>query len=181
MKLTSRTLTNALAATAVAASAFAFTPVYAAGDGDSSTTLPQCRKGKVWDKSKKKCVVVKSNLLDDNNLYEAARDLAFTGRYDEAIVTLSYASNKSDPRVLNYLGYSHRKAGRIDVGMGYYKEALRIDPDYTLVRSYMGEAFLQKGDLASAREQLVEIEKRCGTGCAEYAELKKQIDAYKVN
>ena len=30
----------------------------------------------------------------------------------------------------------------------------------------------------AAKEQLTEIEKRCGKGCEEYAELAKQIDAF---
>ena len=75
---------------------------------------------------------------------------------------LFFAADKTDPRILNYLGYSHRKSGRVLVGLGYYREALLNDPDYTLVREYMGEAHLQLGDVAAAREQLGEIEKRCG-------------------
>ena len=90
---------------------------------------------------------------------------------------LSLAADKTDPRILNYLGYSHRKSGRVLVGLGYYQEALRNDPDYTLVREYLGEAHLQLGDVAAARDQLGEIEKRCGTGCEEYVELAAQIDA----
>ena len=117
-------------------------------------------------------------MLDDDSLYEAGHDLAMAGRYGEAIKVLSLAANKNDPRILNYLGYSHRKAGRILVGLGYYQEALRQDPNYTLVREYLGEAHLQRGDVAAAREQLNEIEKRCGKGCEEYAELAAQIDAY---
>ncbi len=175
MNFNTRALTSTVLATAFAASMFTIQPVYAAGDSDQ-TTMPTCPKGKVWDKQKDKCVVIKkSSQLDDENIYKAGRDLAFLERYDEAIVILSYAQNKNDPRVLNYLGYSHRKAGRVDVGLGYYKEALRIDPDYTLVREYMGEAFLQKNDVANARGQLAEIEKRCGRQCSEYTELALMI------
>ena len=97
-----------------------------------------------------------------------AHALAMAGRYDEAISVLTLAANKQDPRILNYLGYSHRHSGRITVGLGYYEEALRINPDYTLVREYLGEAHLQIGDLAGAREQLSEIEKRTGKGSREY-------------
>ncbi len=151
--------------------------------GDSTTVVtPKCKKGKIWSKKRKKCVKIKkSSLLDDENIYQTGKDLAIRGRFSDAIQVLSYAYNKSDPRVLNYLGYAHRKAGRIDVGLGYYKEALRIDPDYILVREYMGEAFLQKGDLVSAKIQLKEIETRCGLDCAEYAELAKQIANHKLN
>ena len=92
--------------------------------------------------------------------------LAMAGRYDEAIAVLSLAANKQDPRILNYLGYSHRHSGRVTVGLGYYEEALRIDPNYTLVREYLGEAHLQIGDLAGAQQQLMEIEKRDRQGFA---------------
>ena len=153
-------------------------PAQSAGSGGGSETTTECKQGEVWDQEKKKCVVPGQGKLDDDSIYEAGRDLAMHGRYGEAITVLSFAADKSDPRILNYLGYSHRKAGRVLVGLGYYQEALRANPDYTLVREYMGEAHLQLGDVASAREQLSEIEKRCGTGCAEYVELSEQIDAY---
>ena len=141
--------------------------------------MPSCAKGKVYDKKSKKCVVQKSGATDDDSLYATGRKLAEKGDYEEAIKVLSLAQNKNDKRILNYLGYSHRKAGRILVGLGYYQEALRIDPNYTLVREYLGEAHLQRGDLASAKEQLSEIEKRCGTSCEEYKELAEQIESYK--
>lgn len=154
-------------------------PSFAAGDGGgSSDTVNQCKQGEVWDKEKQKCVVPGQGMIDDESIYEAGRDLAMAGRYGEAITVLSLAANKSDPRILNYLGYSHRKQGRVLVGLGYYQEALRANPDYTLVREYLGEAYLQLGDVDAARGQLAEIEKRCGTGCAEHAELERQIEAF---
>jgi tetratricopeptide (TPR) repeat protein len=153
-------------------------PAFSAGDGGGGDSGTTCANGKVWDKKTKKCVPQQSGLMDDDSLYEAGRDLALAGRYGEAIKVLSLAEDKTDPRILNYLGYSHRKSGRVLVGLGYYEEALRNNPDYTLVREYMGEAHLQLGDVAAARVQLTEIEKRCGKGCSEYAELAAQIDAY---
>jgi tetratricopeptide (TPR) repeat protein len=152
-------------------------PAYSAGDGGdgSSNTTEKCTGGKVWDQKQKKCVVPKFGQIDDDSIYEAGRELAMAGRYGEAIEVLGLAANKQDPRILNYLGYSHRKAGRITVGLGYYQEALRIDPNYTLVREYLGEAYLQLGDVDAAKNQLGEIEKRCGKGCREYTLLADQI------
>jgi tetratricopeptide (TPR) repeat protein len=147
---------------------------FSAGGGGGSDTTEKCSDGKVWDKKQQKCVS-KQSKLDDDSIYEAGRDLAMAGRYGEAIEVLAMAANKQDPRILNYLGYSHRKAGRITVGLGYYQEALRIDPNYTLVREYLGEAYLTLGDVAAAKNQLSEIEKRCGTGCREYTLLADQI------
>ncbi|MCV3242985.1 tetratricopeptide repeat protein [Mesorhizobium sp. ZC-5] len=150
-------------------------PAFSAGGG--AAPAPSCAKGKVYDTKSKKCVP-KTSAVDDDSIYETGRSLAMEGRYGEAIEVLSLAKDKTDPRILNYLGYSHRKQGRVLVGLGYYQEALRNNPEYTLVREYMGEAHLQLGDVASAKEQLSEIEKRCGKGCSEYTELAGQIDAY---
>lgn len=149
---------------------------FAAGDGGSGSQ--DCGAGKVYDKKSKKCVVQKSGAVDDDSLYEAGRMLALNGKYEEAIKVLSLAQNKSDPRILNYLGYSHRKAGRVLVGLGYYQEALRINPDSALVREYLGEAHLMMGNVTAAKAQLAEIAKRKGTGCEEYAALSAQIEAY---
>jgi hypothetical protein len=52
-----------------------------------------------------------------------------------------------------------------------------LDPSYTLVREYLGEAYLIKGDVDSAKQQLTEIEKRCGTTCEPYEELADAIQA----
>ena len=89
----------------------------------------------------------------------------------------SFRQGHEDPRILNETGFVTRKLGNVDGALPYYRKALSIDPNYTLAREYMGEAFVTKGDLASAREQLREIEKRCGTRCLEYAKLAKAISA----
>ncbi|MCR5855660.1 tetratricopeptide repeat protein [Mesorhizobium sp. J428] len=155
-------------------------PAFAAG-GDSgsggSDQTPTCKSGEVYDKTEKKCVPAKQGAVDDDSLFETGRALAYAGKYGEAIQMLGLVSDKNDPRVLNMLGFSHRKSGRIDVGLGYYQEALTINPDFTLAREYLGEAYLTLGDIAAAKNQLSEIEKRCGKGCAEYAALEKQIAA----
>ncbi len=150
-------------------------PAFAAGGGTEQT--PTCKAGEVYSQKEKKCVPANQGAIDDNDLFQTGRALAYAGRYGEAIQMLGLVSDKNDPRVLNMLGFSHRKSGRIEVGLGYYQEALTINPDFTLAREYLGEAYLTLGDVASAKNQLSEIEKRCGKGCGEYAALEKQIAA----
>ena len=154
----------------------AASPVLAAG-GSSET--PTCKAGEVYDTSQKKCVK-KSSSLDTDTLFENGRALAYAGRYDEAISVLKLAEDRGDPRIFNMLGYSNRKQGKLLVALGYYEEALRIDPDHVLTREYLGEAHLQMGDVASAKQELGEIEKRAGRDSAEYAELSKHIAAYQA-
>jgi tetratricopeptide (TPR) repeat protein len=163
------------AASALVALPLLSIPVLAADTGGSTT--PTCAKGEVYDSGKQKCVSNQSR-LDDHDIYENGRALALAGRYDEAISILVTASDKTDPGILTYLGYAHRKSGRIGVGLGYYQEALINDPNATLTREYMGEAYLQLGDLAGARLQLAEIGRRAGTASREYAMLSEQIDHF---
>ena len=152
------------------------TPVYAAGGG-SDDSSNSCRSGKVWDKKKKKCVNQSSG-VDQDSLFEAGKRHADAGRYQRAIDVLMLAS-ADDKRVLNYLGYSYRKMGQVDRGLAYYRQAVAMDPGYTLVREYMGEALLQKGDLTGALEQLAEIRRLCESRtCSEYNQLSGEIAAY---
>jgi tetratricopeptide (TPR) repeat protein len=114
-------------------------------------------------------------MLDIDSIYETGRDLAKMGRYEEAITLLTPASASGDKRVFNYLGYSWRKSGDIEKGLVFYGKALAIDPDYVLVREYLGEALIQKGDIAGAKAQLQEIAARCGQTCEPYVDLSAEL------
>jgi len=169
------TLRLTLSAALVALSMPIAGAAFAAG-GDSTET-PKCKAGEVYDKNEKKCVPAKQGAVDDDSLFETGRALAYAGRYGEAIEMLGLVADKNEPRVLNMLGFSHRKSGRLEVGLGYYQEALALNPDFVLAREYLGEAYLTLGDMRAAKGQLSEIGQRCGTGCAEYVALKKQVVA----
>ena len=173
--------TAALAATAIA---LAGAPAFAAGESDNTSTSskPKCKKTEVYDKRSKKCVIPKKGEIDNDSLYEAGRELAYAGDYDQAIDVLSLASDRNDKRILNFLGFANRKAGRLEVGIGYYKQALAIDPNYTLVREYYGEALLMKNDLEGAKAELTKIEELCGSrDCEEYLDLAEEIAEYEKN
>ena len=149
-------------------------PALAADTGGSDAT-PTCPRGHAYDNGSKKCVRIKTRAMSDDSLYEQGRQLAKAGHYKDAIATLSLVKRQDDARVLNYLGYSHRKLGDIEKGLAYYRQALAIDPENTLVREYLGEAFVTTGKLELAKEQLREIEKRCGTTCEPYKDLAAEI------
>ena len=183
-----------LALAAAFATTIPFSFAFAAGDAPAASdpapaaevltpkqekARKECKAaGHVWDKVNKKCKDPQAGSIDQDTLYEAGREYAMEGRYNDAINVLNYAPNPQDKRVLNYLGYSYRKAGHVDVGLTYYKQALDIDPNYTLVREYLGEALIQMGDISGAKGQLLEIKNRCKGACPEYAELAKDLAAY---
>jgi Flp pilus assembly protein TadD len=165
---------------AIAAAFFSLSATALAAGGDSGSTEPspasqKCKKGEVYSKAKKKCVKAESGVLPDEELYQQGRALAREGQYDWAIQVLAVVQNQNDPRVLNYTGYSHRKAGRLDIGITYYRRALSIDPGFNLAREYLGEGYIAAGRIDLARRELAAIEQSCGTGCEEYRELAAAI------
>lgn len=149
-----------------------------AGAMGSSSDAPKvdCRKKK--NKAKKECKGQQSGQLNDDQIYQAGYWLAQSGKYNEALAQFQKAKNQDDPRILNYIGYTTRKLGRVAEAMTYYQKALKINPDYTVARAYLGEAFLEQGDVKLAKEQLAEIEKRCGNACIEFTTLSGQIKSF---
>jgi tetratricopeptide (TPR) repeat protein len=159
---------------------------WSAGSEDDDTAPPpktqtttKCKDGKVWDSKKKECVDPKKSSLNDDQIFQAAREFAYAGQYQNAINVLHLAKNQDDPRILNYLGYSNRKAGRMQLGMSYYHKALQQDENYILARSYMGQALLLQGDVQAARVQLVEIRDRGGENTWAYRSLLQSLNGYR--
>ena len=157
----------------LALSAFAV-PVFAAGD-DSSTT-PTCKKGEIYDQKTKKCVKQQGANITDENRADYAYSLAKKDhRYQEALAVLDTMKNPNTAEALNYRGYATRKLGRTDEGISYYTKSVAMDPKYSLVREYLGEAYVIQGKVDLARQQLDTIKTLCGTGCEEYQDLAEAI------
>ena len=153
-------------------------PAYVTMTATDAYAMPSsnpCDKYKKNSKKWKKCMGQARPDVSDDAAYNAGYWLTKSGKYKEALAKFRQAKDQNDPKVLNYLGFTTRKLGRVEEALGYYRRALKIDPNYLQARAYMGEAFLQKGEPAKAKNQLREIEQRCGTACREYAELKREI------
>jgi tetratricopeptide (TPR) repeat protein len=89
------------------------------------------------------------------------------------------ANEQGNADAHNYLGYSHRKLGHTDDALYHYKRALQIEPNHIGANEYLGELYLELGDLEKAEQRLAVLESVCD-GCEEYTELKALIDAYKA-
>jgi tetratricopeptide (TPR) repeat protein len=142
---------------------------FAAGSSDPTPPTPtstttECQEGMIWDEKTSACVAPQESLLDDETLYNAAREFAYAGQYNNALVALSAMTDPLDDRVLTYKGFAHRKAGDVDLGMAYYQQAIARNPDNLLARSYMGQAFVEQGNMSAAKSELVQIIQRGGRG-----------------
>ena len=91
----------------------------------------------------------------------------------------------ADPQNANYhnlYAYSLRKGAKPDMNLVFkhYNEALRLDPKHRGAHEYIGEAYLQVGNLAKAKEHLAQLDKLCFFSCSEYTDLKKAIADYEA-
>jgi len=114
--------------------------------------------------------------------YSLAKQAMDDGDYEIAINKLAklHEEKPGDADVLNMLGYGYRQIGNFDQARGYYLQALAADPDHRGANAYMGELYLETGELAKAEERLAVLDKECWLGCDEFTELKESIAKYKT-
>ncbi|OCC06038.1 hypothetical protein BA190_04750 [Labrys sp. WJW] len=145
-------------------------------NGKPITDMTTCPRGQVWSTRKKACLKLKSEALPDDDMANYAWVLAKADRYDESLQVLDLLKDPNTAKALNYRGYATRKLGRTDEGIGYYLKSVAADPQYAQVREYLGEAYVIKGRLDLAKQQLDTIKTLCGTGCEEYQDLNEAIE-----
>lgn len=111
-------------------------------------------------------------------VYSGALRLINLERYDEGISELKTAAQLAGPHpdVLTYLGFANRKLGKTEMAFSYYSAALAIDPNHLSANEYLGEYYVELGDMERANAQLEKLEALCPFGCAQIVELKNWID-----
>jgi tetratricopeptide (TPR) repeat protein len=161
---------------AVSAASFAAEPLQFSKDVGPASACDAYAKGSApWTA----CVGKAAAAMPDQELFYAGYWLAKNGQYREALGYLNLARAK-DERVLTYIGFATRKLGDVEGALPMYAKALEINPNYSVARAYRGEAFITKGEPGKARAELAEIAQRCGTTCAEYADLSGHIARFEA-
>lgn len=109
--------------------------------------------------------------------YADAVGLINQERFAEALDVLARveAAVGPHPDVFNYMGFASRKLGRFDAALSYYHAALRLDPNHLGATEYLGELYVQLGDLNRARGQLAQLDQLCAYGCEQREELARWI------
>jgi len=85
------------------------------------------------------------------------------------------AEDNQQADVYNLLGFTLRKTGDFRTSLTYYTKALELEPDHKAAREYLGELYVETGNLAKANEQLAVLGKLCPNGCEELDDLKAAI------
>ena len=132
---------------------------YSAGSDSSDES-----KSNYYDDAKK--LVKKAGKLEKKEKIDKAKKL-----YSQAFKKLkkAYSSEKKNPDILNYMGYTSRKIGNFEQAEKFYLTGLSIKPDHNGINEYLGELYVQTNRIDKANERL-EVLKSCN--CKEYGELE---------
>jgi len=133
----------------------------AGGDSSSESSNPQKDAQNFVKRGKK---------LESKGKNEKALKL-----YDKAYKKLLEANkvDSKNPDILNYLGFTLRKAGKYEQAERYYLQGLEIKPDHNGINEYLGELYVQTQRMDLAKERLAVL-KDCN--CKEYKELEEVIN-----
>ena len=138
--------------------------VVAAGSDSSSDSSNYLDKYKTAKK-----LIIRAKKLETKGKTEKALKL-----YNSAFKELLEANKieNRNPDILNYLGFTLRKAGKFEQAEKYYLEGLEIKPNHNGINEYLGELYVQTNRIDKAKERLAVL-KNCK--CKEYNELKELI------
>ena len=81
----------------------------------------------------------------------------------------AYKTDKKNPDILNYMGFTTRKVGDFEQAEKFYLEGLKIKPNHNGINEYLGELYVQTNQIDKANERLAVL-KNCN--CDEYNELQ---------
>ena len=77
--------------------------------------------------------------------------------------------------VYNLMGFSLRKTGDAKQAYTFYRKALEFDPEHKGALEYLGELYVETGQIDKARENVALLKKLCPAGCEELADLEQVI------
>ena len=111
-------------------------------------------------------LVKRAGKLEKKEKIEKAKKL-----YTQAFKKLekAYSTDKNNPDILNYMGYTSRKIGKFEQAEKYYLAGLKIKPDHNGINEYLGELYVQTNRIDKANERL-QVLKSCN--CDEFKELE---------
>jgi len=134
--------------------------VLGAGSDSSSDTSGTA----LYDQAVK--LVKRAGKLEKKDKSEKAKKL-----YSQAFKKLNeaYKSDKKNPDILNYMGFTSRKTENFKEAENYYLKGLDLDPKHNGINEYLGELYVQTNRIDKANERLAVL-KNCN--CDEYQELE---------
>ncbi len=119
------------------------------------------------------------NSPPEHRAMREARTLIAEKRWAQAerILAAHVKAEPQDADAHNLLGFSLRNLGRLNESLVAYRRALELDPGHLGAHEYIGEAYVQLGDVARARAHLEALIRLCPSGCSELDDLRASLAA----
>ncbi len=135
----------------------------AGGDGGGSSMNGSSKESLYKDAVK---LIKRAGKFEKKEKTDKAKKL-----YSQAFEKLEKAlkTDKKNPDVLNYMGFTSRKIGNFEKAEEFYLKGLSIKPNHNGINEYLGELYVQTNQIDKANERL-EVLKGCN--CKEYGELE---------
>ena len=83
--------------------------------------------------------------------------------------------------VYNLMGFSLRKTGDYKQAYTFYRKALDFNPEHKGALEYLGELYVETGEIDKAKQNVVLLQKLCPSGCEELADLEKAVAGAAAN
>lgn len=93
--------------------------------------------------------------------------------YKGALADLKTMKENAD--VYNLMGFCLRKSGDYKQAYVYYRKALDLQPGHKGALEYLGELYVETGQLDKARENVALLKRQCPSGCEELEDLEAAI------
>ena len=77
--------------------------------------------------------------------------------------------------VYNLMGFSLRKTGDYKQAYTFYRKALEFNPEHKGTLEYLGELYVETGEIDKAKQNVALLRKLCPGGCEELADLEKAV------
>ena len=113
-------------------------------------------------------LVKRAGKLEKKDKIDKAKKL-----YSQAFNKLekAYKSDKKNPDILNYMGFTTRKTGNFKKAEKFYLEGLSLKPNHNGINEYLGELYVQTNRIDKANERL-EVLKSCNCKAVSYTHLR---------
>ncbi len=107
----------------------------------------------------------------------SAQQKVDAGDYRGAIPILTdiIKANPNNADALNLMGFSQRKTGQTDLALQYYNKALALMPKHLGANEYLGELYVELGQMDKAKERLAVLQAACGN-CEQARDLMAAIN-----
>ena len=119
----------------------------AGSDSSSGSSSSSSNEESLYEDAVK--LVKRAGKLEKKDKTDKAKKL-YVQAFDK--LEKAHKSDKKNPDILNYMGFTTRKTGDFEKAEKFYLEGLSIKPNHNGINEYLGELYVQTNRMDKANE-----------------------------